>query len=344
VRTRRSGSTTLIGTLTWRGAAISLGLVAAGALVMTTGVAGAAPQPTVTEVQQRLAQLTTQAQRLEQQYAAAQQQLSAANQQLSAINTEVARDQSRFGSLQAKMAQIATAAYENGDLSSPEALLVTGNPQEILNQSSMLLELESSNSNQVKAFLAAARQLENAQQSAQRVRDGKLALKNKLAAEKAQNNKLAAQQTALLQQLTPAQQMAVSPGTGGTTHATNPVPVSGQAGAAVQFAYNELGCPYVFGGTGPCGAGFDCSGLTQAAWAAAGVSIPRTSEEQWAGLPHVSTSDLQPGDILVFNGAGHVGLYVGNNMLIDAPHSGLSVEKVALSGWYQATLNGAVRP
>jgi len=344
VRTRRSGSTTLIGTLTWRGAAISLGLLAAGALVMTTGVAGAAPQPTITEVQQRLAQLTSQAQRLEQQYAAAQQQLSAANQQLSAINTEVARDQSRFSSLQAKMAQIATAAYENGDLSSPEALLVTGNPQDILNQSSMLLELESSNSNQVKAFLGAARQLENAQQSAQRVRNGKLALKNKLAAEKAQNNKLTAQQTALLQQLTPAQQMAVSPGTGGTTHATDPVPVSGQAGKAVQFAYNVLGCPYVFGGTGPCGSGYDCSGLTMSAWAAAGVSIPRTSEEQWAGLPHVSLSDLQPGDILVFNGTGHVGLYVGGNMLIDAPHSGLDVEKVAFSGWYRSTLDGAVRP
>jgi len=344
VRTRRSGSTTLIGTLTWRGAAISLGLLAAGALVMTTGVAGAAPQPTITEVQQRLAQLTSQAQRLEQQYAAAQQQLSTANQQLSAINTEVARDQSRFASLQAKMAQIATAAYENGDLSSPETLLVTGNPQQILNQSSMLLELESSNSNQVKAFLGAARQLENAQQSAQRVRNGKLALKNKLAAEKAQNNKLTAQQTALLQQLTPAQQMAVSPGTGGTTHATDPVPVSGQAGKAVQFAYNVLGCPYVFGGTGPCGSGYDCSGLTMSAWAAAGVSIPRTSEEQWAGLPHVSLSDLQPGDILVFNGAGHVGLYVGGNMLIDAPHSGLDVEKVAFSGWYRSTLDGAVRP
>jgi cell wall-associated NlpC family hydrolase len=100
----------------------------------------------------------------------------------------------------------------------------------------------------------------------------------------------------------------------------------------------------VFGGTGPCGAGFDCSGLTQAAWAAAGVSIPRTSEEQWAGLPHVSTSDLQPGDILVFNGAGHVGLYVGKGMLIDAPHSGLDVEEVALSGWYASTLDGAVRP
>jgi cell wall-associated NlpC family hydrolase len=310
---------------------------------MTTGVAGAAPQPTVTQVQQRLQQLTDQAQRLEQEYAAAQQQLSAANQQLSAINTEVARDQSRFYSLQKKMAEIATADYENGDFSSPEAML-TGDAQKILDESAILDELAASNGNQVKAYLAAARQLENAQQSAQRVRNGKLALKDKLAAEKAENAKLTAQQQSLLAQLTPAQQAAVSPGAGGTTVATDPVPVSGQAGKAVQFAYAELGCPYVFGGTGPCGSGFDCSGLTMSAWAAAGVSIPRTSEEQWASLPHVSTSDLQPGDILVFNGAGHVGIYVGGGMLIDAPHTGLDVEKVALSGWYQQTLNGAVRP
>jgi peptidoglycan DL-endopeptidase CwlO len=320
-------------------------VLAAGALVLTTWVmAGAAPQPTVTQVQQKLTQLTNQAQRLEQEYAAAQQQLSAASLQLSAISTEVARDQSRFSMWRGKMAEIATAAYENGDFSSPEALITSDNPQEILDQSSILAELSSSDNSQIKAYLAAARQLENAQQSAQRVRDAKLALKDKLADEKEQNAKLTAQQQSLLAQLTPAQQAAVSPGAGGTTVAQDPVPTSSQAGKAVQFAYDQLGCPYVFGGTGPCGSGFDCSGLTMSAWAAAGVSIPRTSEEQWAGLPHVSTSALEPGDILVFNGAGHVGIYVGGGMLIDAPHTGLDVEKVALSGWYLQTLDGAVRP
>jgi len=321
-----------------------LGLLAAGALVMSTGVAGAAPQPTVAQVQQRLKQLTNQAQKLEQEYAQAQQALSAANQQLAVINTSVARDQTRFNSLRAKIAQIATAAYENGTLSAPETLLTSSDPEQVLSQASILLELSTSNSSQIKAYLTAAHQLASAQQSAQRVRNGKLALKNKLASEKARNNKLTAQQTALLQQLSPAQQMAVAPGAGGTIHATNPVPVSGQAGKAVQFAYDVLGCPYVFGGTGPCHNGYDCSGLTQAAWAAAGVAIPRTSFEQWDALPHVSLSSLQPGDILVFNGEGHVAIYVGNNMLIDAPHSGLDVERVSFSGWFRSTLDGVVRP
>jgi cell wall-associated NlpC family hydrolase len=98
----------------------------------------------------------------------------------------------------------------------------------------------------------------------------------------------------------------------------------------------------VFGASGPDS--YDCSGLTSAAWASVGISIPRTSEEQWAGLPHVPTSDMQPGDILVFNGAGHVGIYVGGGMMIDAPHTGLDVQKVALAGWYASTLDGVVRP
>jgi cell wall-associated NlpC family hydrolase len=80
------------------------------------------------------------------------------------------------------------------------------------------------------------------------------------------------------------------------------------------------------------------------AWASAGISIPRTSEEQ-AGLPSVSTSDLQPGDILEFAGDSHVGMYVGGGMLIDAPQPGENVEEVPLSNsWYSANLDGAVRP
>jgi cell wall-associated NlpC family hydrolase len=80
------------------------------------------------------------------------------------------------------------------------------------------------------------------------------------------------------------------------------------------------------------------------AWLAAGIQIPRTADEQWNGLPHVSTANIQPGDIMIFNGGGHAAIYVGHNQLIDAPHSGASVELVAFSGWYQSTFDGAVRP
>ena len=99
----------------------------------------------------------------------------------------------------------------------------------------------------------------------------------------------------------------------------------------------------MWGATGP--SSYDCSGLVQEAWASAGVSIPRTTYEQWAALPHVPMSSIQPGDLVFFDGEGHVGIYVGNNMIIDAPQPGMTVEKVSLSSsWYALNLDGAARP
>jgi cell wall-associated NlpC family hydrolase len=110
----------------------------------------------------------------------------------------------------------------------------------------------------------------------------------------------------------------------------------------VAFAYAQLGKPYQWGATGP--SSYDCSGLVQAAWSSAGVSIPRTTYAQWAALPHISTSALEPGDLLYFDGVGHVAIYVGGGDIIDAPQTGQDVQKIPLAGWYQSTLVGAARP
>jgi len=130
-------------------------------------------------------------------------------------------------------------------------------------------------------------------------------------------------------------------GTSGTTTSTYTGPTNTQAGEAVAFAYAQLGKPYQWGATGP--GAYDCSGLVQAAWAAAGVSIPRVTYDQWAALPHISASSLQPGDLVYYEGEGHVAMYVGGGYIIDAPRTGLTVEKVPMTGWY-ANFDGAVRP
>jgi cell wall-associated NlpC family hydrolase len=158
---------------------------------------------------------------------------------------------------------------------------------------------------------------------------------------------LTSKEQQLVNQLTPVEQVGIGPGGGSPKQPAPPKysgPTATQAQKAVQFAYDQLNCPYVYGGTGPCADGFDCSGLTQAAWAYAGVAIERTSEDEWDSLPHVSEADMEPGDIMVFNGAGHVGIYVGHGELIDAPHTGADVELVPFQGWYQETFDGAVRP
>jgi peptidoglycan DL-endopeptidase CwlO len=351
VHTRPWGSTTLIGSLRRRGAAIPLGLLAVGALVISivSGVAAsAAPQPTVAQVRARLSQLTTKLDVLVQQYDQAQQDLTSASQRLTLVNREVARYLGRFDAMRAQVAQIAATAYEHGQLTSPEVLLTTSNPQQILDQASILAELSSNNAATMSQFLTAARQLTGAQQAALRTKEAKAALRAKLASEKSTLQKTISQQQSLLAQLSPPQQQGIGPGTGtspspGSGHNPAPPPVSGAAGKAVDYVFAQLRCPYVFGGVGPCNLGFDCSGLMQSAWAAAGVFIPRTSEEQ-AGLPAVPLADLQPGDILEFAGDSHVGMFVGHGMLIDAPVPGQVVEEVSFSGWYMSNFDGAVRP
>lgn len=122
----------------------------------------------------------------------------------------------------------------------------------------------------------------------------------------------------------------------------SPAPsVSGTAGRAVAYVYAQLGCPYVWGGNGPCNSGYDCSGLMQQAWLYAGVSIPRVSWDQMASEPSVSLNALEPGDILGMYGNSHVGMYVGGGMMIDAPVPGAVVEKVPVP-W--GVVDGAVRP
>ncbi|MGY5634134.1 transglycosylase family protein [Streptomyces sp. UC1A3] len=112
---------------------------------------------------------------------------------------------------------------------------------------------------------------------------------------------------------------------------------------AVAYARAQLGKPYVYGADGP--GSYDCSGLTMSAWAAAGVSIPRTSQAQWSGLTRVPASAVRPGDLVVYNGAGHVALYVGNGQIIEAPRPGKAVQTAPWrSGWYADTFVGVVRP
>ena len=127
-----------------------------------------------------------------------------------------------------------------------------------------------------------------------------------------------------------------------TDAAGSVVPPNKTVATAISFAEAQLGKPYQWGATGP--GSYDCSGLAQAAWASAGVSIPRTTYAQWAALPHISTSALEPGDLLYFDGVGHVAIYVGGGDIIDAPQTGQDVQKIPLAGWYKSELVGAARP
>jgi peptidoglycan DL-endopeptidase CwlO len=109
----------------------------------------------------------------------------------------------------------------------------------------------------------------------------------------------------------------ISPPPGGPPPAPN-----ANAQAAIDAAYSVIGTPYVWGAADPS-VGFDCSGLTMWSWAHAGVSLPHSSEMQYAVTAHISPSDAQPGDLIFFySPISHVGLYIGGGRMIDANHTG----------------------
>ncbi|MFD0855342.1 C40 family peptidase, partial [Actinomadura adrarensis] len=119
---------------------------------------------------------------------------------------------------------------------------------------------------------------------------------------------------------------------------------SSRAAKAVAFAYDQIGDPYRYGGTGP--SSWDCSGLSQAAWKKAGVDLPRTTTQIYSAVDKkVSLKSAEKGDLLFFySGRSHMGIYVGDGYMIHAPSSGKNVQKVKLSSYYKSNLNGAVRP
>jgi cell wall-associated NlpC family hydrolase len=111
--------------------------------------------------------------------------------------------------------------------------------------------------------------------------------------------------------------------------------------SVVAIAEHYLGTPYVWGGASP--SGFDCSGLVMYVFAQVGVSLPHSSYAQYGMGSPVSRDQLQPGDLVFFDGLGHVGIYVGGGSFIHAPHTGDVVKISSISGWYASTFVGARR-
>jgi cell wall-associated NlpC family hydrolase len=329
-----------------RGITVAAGLVMMGGFVAYGGMAGAAPQPTVTQVQAKVNQLTSQFDQVSQQYDQVSQQLSAAQSRLAQVRLHLKYANDQFQTARMAVAQTAAAAFEDTGSMSVAGLLTSGDPATILQQGSLIQEMSGNQNAQTQQLLADASELTAAEQQAQRTEAGIADLKAQLAAHKKSLGGLLATEKATLDSLTVPQQQTVQThtigGNGNSTPTAYTGPTGSQADKAVAFAYAQIGKPYQWGATGP--GSYDCSGLVQAAWASAGVSIPRTTYDQWAQLPHISVSAIQPGDLLYFDGIGHTAMYVGNGYIIDAPQTGENVQKVPLAGWYQSTLVGAARP
>jgi cell wall-associated NlpC family hydrolase len=323
-----------------RVAVLAAVLAAAGGIAVYSGAqgAGAAPAPTISQVQKEVNALQGKVDKIGQDYDAAGQQLAAAKARLAQVSTQADRAQQQYDQASATLAAVAVTQYENSGQTSIIGLLTSGDPSAVLSQASLVLQVEGTRNKEAAQFLTLANELTTIKQQRQRTADGVTQLQAQYATQRASMTKLLDTQTSLLKNLTAQQQAQVEAATVGatTTSATvtsTPVaysgPTSSQADKAVAFAYAQIGKPYEWGATGP--GSYDCSGLVQAAWAAAGVSIPM--------------SDLEPGDLILYNGESHVAIYVGGGYIIDAPHTGADVERIPEStSWYADSADGAVRP
>jgi cell wall-associated NlpC family hydrolase len=331
--------------------ALALGgalLLAGGLVVAATQAAGAQPQPSIAQVQATINTLTGQFNKANQQYDQAEEQLTAAKARLKQVNKELDRKQARYQAARKLVVQVADSAYEDSGSTSLAGLLTAGDPGRVLAQVSLILQVAGTRNMQTKALLADATQLASVQQEQQRTEQGIAQIAGQMGKSKDHIATLLSKQKSILSSLTGAELAQVQQGTvssgGGVTNAVYAGPTGTQADTAVAFAFKQLGCLYVYGGTGPCGAGFDCSGLVLKAWAAAGITVPRTTYAQWAALPHIAESAIQPGDLMFYNGIGHVAIYVGNGMIIDAPTPGQPIRELSMrDSWYAGSFDGAAR-
>ncbi len=310
-------------------------LLAAGLAAAATQVATAQPQPSIDQVRATINTLTGEFNKANQQYDQVEEQLSAANARLATVNKQMTRDQARYEAARKLVVQIADSTYEDSVSTSLAGLLTSNDPSEVLAEASIILQITGNRNLQTEAFLDDATQLASVQQEQQRTQAGIKQLADQRKSTKEHISALLSKQNSILNSLTGAQLTAVQQGTvnggGGITHAVYAGPTGSQADTAVAFVFKQLG--------------FDCSGLVSQAWAAAGITIPRDTYSQWAALPHISTSALQPGDLLFYNGIGHVAMYIGGGMIIDAPSAGQPVRELSMnSAWYSTSFDGAARP
>jgi cell wall-associated NlpC family hydrolase len=154
--------------------------------------------------------------------------------------------------------------------------------------------------------------------------------------------RIAAAQAAYQASTNPGSVVGVSADSSGVPSADTPAPPPSQYGGVVGVAMSKLGTPYVWGAAGP--SAFDCSGLVTWAFAQMGVSVPHSSYALAGMGTPVSRDQLQPGDLVFFDGNGHVGIYIGGGQFVHAPHTG-DVVKISSMGesWYASGFDGARR-
>ncbi|WP_316784222.1 C40 family peptidase [Streptomyces sasae] len=311
------------------------------------------PQRPVAELLTDLQQLYRQAEQATETYNATEERLQRQRAEVTRLDDELALARRSLHSSRAEAGRLARQQYQSTSGISPYIrLLLARDPQHALDEGHVIGELARERARTVGRLAGDERKQADLARKARKAFDTRLALAD---AEKKQRDEVRdrlSEVERMLAALTPDQLTALAAleqnrtadaqrrlTTSGALSATTPPP-SQEGDRAVRYAVQQLGKPYEWGAAGP--KTYDCSGLTSQAWDHAGTPIPRTSQEQWAGLPHVPLNQLRPGDLVVyFPEATHVALYLGGGRVVQAPRPGA---KIKVSPIAANPILGAVRP
>jgi len=310
-------------------AALALLVPAADSMAQTTS-----PPPSLTTLVAQAKQLEFQINALSEQYDGLRIQLSRAQADAQIAEQAAARDATALASGQLAVAQLAAENYMSAGLDPTLQALTAGNPEQFLTQASTITELDQASGDKVSILASEEDQDQRARQTA----DQQLATVRALEAQ--MNAKREAIDTKIDQVNSAAMKQAMAIFTQTGQYPDISIPTANTVGAqALQAALSKRGDPYVWGAAGP--GAFDCSGLVVWAFAQEGIALPHYTGDLWNAGVHIPRADLEPGDLVFFFAdISHVGIYLGDGLMIDAPDFG---EVVRVEPVYWAAYVGAVR-
>ncbi|MEU2515071.1 C40 family peptidase [Streptomyces syringium] len=284
-------------------------------------------------VKAQVDRLYEEAERATEKFNAADERTDDLRERVERAADRVARGQERVNRLRTALGMIATAQYRTGGAMDPAIeLLLSSDPDGYLERAATLDRVTGRQADQLRTLQGAQRELRQERAEAARIlaalEDGRRAVvrhkeevERKLATARRLLNSLPTADRAEYGRASRSDR-----GDGGVLAAALPslAPTSSRGAAAAMAARSAVGSPYAWGATGP--SAFDCSGLMQWAYGRAGVGLPRTSQAQRNAGRHVSLSEAQPGDLVIYRAdASHVGMYVGNGQVVHAPYPGARV-------------------
>jgi len=309
--------------------ALALLVPAADSVAQTTS-----PQPSLTSLVAQAKQLEFQINALSEQYDGLRIQLSRAQADAQIAQQAAARDATLLAIGQQAIARLAAENYMSAGLDPAMQALTAGNPAQFLSQASTITALDQSTGDEVSALTNQEDQDRRAQQTA----DQQLAAVEALEAQMNAKKEAITGKIDQVNSVAMKQAMAIFTQTGQYPDIT--IPTANTVGAqALEAALTRRGDPYVWGAAGPNA--FDCSGLVVWAFAQEGITLPHYTGDLWNSGVHIPRADLEPGDLVFFfPDISHVGIYLGDGLMIDAPDFG---ETVRVEPVFWAYYVGAVR-